>query len=175
MSIISSFRALTNRSALYADIKKIPKEYDLRHAKFSYSTSPMPKLHFRLARSLHLHGERIRDLLAKHPLDLSMERRARSVYCVRVRMQICKFVVKHKRAPGCRSSAWDVVRQKAVKRRGPLIVPGPPARSLARKPAHARARARTRTSFRVRSLRLFASVRSSLLRAPNAARSQASP
>lgn len=95
-----------------------------------------------------------------------MERRARLVYCVRARMQICKFVVKHKRAPACRSSAWDVVRQKAVKRPWALVVPGPLTRSPACKVAYACVRVGTRTSFRARSLRLFASVRSPLFKSP---------
>lgn len=69
--------------------------------------------------------------------SLSMQRGARLVHRVRVRMQICNFVAKHKRGPACRSSAWDVVRQKAVKRRGPRRSGPSYPRPLACKPAHA--------------------------------------
>lgn len=50
----------------------------------------------------------------KHPLDVE-KRRAYA------RMQICKFVTKQteEKAVSCRWSAWDVVRQKAVKSWGP--------------------------------------------------------
>ena len=52
--------------------------------------------------------------LMKHPLDVE-KRRAYA------RMQICKFVTKQteEKAVSCRWSAWDVVRQKAVKSWGP--------------------------------------------------------
>lgn len=72
--------------------------------------------------SAHFHRvERETRFICETPVksSLSMRRRARLVRCVRARMQICNFVAKHKRGPACRSPAWDVVRQKAVKRRGP--------------------------------------------------------
>lgn len=109
-----------------------------------------------------------RDLFAKHPLDRRCrcrEELAWSAACV----YACKFatlLLSTNGAPACRSSAWDVVRQKAVKRRGPRRSGPSYPRPLACKNPHTRARAYTHELSRARSLRLFASDRHPLFKAP---------
>lgn len=94
-----------------------------------------------------------RDLFAKHPLD----RRCRcgeALAWFAACAYACKFatlLLSTNGAPACRSSAWDVVRQKAVKRRGPRRSGPSYPRPLACKPAHTH---------------LFASNRHPLFKAP---------